>query len=81
MEDVVFRAGDHFEEVALHDDAFQSMDQITLAARALEKAGFLRRATDEQGRESYLVVRDITGADLAFAVSRAHKRAEGEGGS
>jgi len=79
MEDVVFRAGDHFEEVALHDDAFQSMDQITLAARALEKAGFLRRATDEQGRESYLVVRDITGADLAFAVSRAHKEME-EGG-
>jgi len=55
------------------------MDQITLAARALEKAGFLRRVTDEQGRESYLIVRDITGAELAFVVSRAHKAME-EGG-
>jgi len=55
------------------------MDQITLAARALEKAGFLRRVTDEQGRESYLVVRDITGADLAFVVSREHGALE-EGG-
>ena len=79
MGDVIFRAGDHFEEAALREDAFQSMDQITLAARALEKAGFLRRGTDEQGRESYLVVRDITGADLAFVVSREHGALE-EGG-
>ena len=79
MGDVIFRAGDHFEEAALREDAFQSMDQITLAARALEKAGFLRRVTDEQGRESYLIIRDITGADLAFVVSRAHKAME-EGG-
>ncbi len=79
MAEVIYRQGDDFEEVALRDDAFQSMDQITLAARALEKAGFLRRVTDEQGRESYLVVRDITGADLAFVVSRAHKEME-EGG-
>ena len=79
MAEVLYRQGDHFEEVALRDDAFQSMDQITLAARALEKAGFLRRVTDEQGRETYLVVRDITGADLAFVVSRAHKEME-EGG-
>ncbi|HLC05024.1 MAG TPA: hypothetical protein VJK02_18480 [Anaerolineales bacterium] len=81
MAEVLYRQGDHFEEVALRDDTFQSMDQITLAARALERGGFLRRVRDEQGRESYLIVRDITGADLAFAVSRAHKRAEGEGGS
>ncbi len=79
MEDVVFRAGDHFEEAALREDAFQSMDQITIATRALEKAGFLRRVPDEQGRESYLIVRDITGADLAFVVSREHKEME-EGG-
>ena len=79
MAEVIYRQGDHFEEVALRDDAFQSMDQITLVARALEKAGFLRRVTDKRGRESYLVVRDITGADLAFAVSRAHKEME-EGG-
>ncbi|KRT75520.1 MAG: hypothetical protein XU14_C0149G0001 [Armatimonadetes bacterium CSP1-3] len=79
MGDVIFRAGDHFEEAALREDAFQSMDQITLAARALEKAGFLRRVTDEQGRESYLIIRDITGADLAFVVSREHKEME-EGG-
>ena len=79
MGDVIFRAGDHFEEAALREDAFQSMDQITLAARALEKAGFLRRVTDKRGRESYLIVRDITGADLAFVVSRAHKAME-EGG-
>ena len=79
MAEVLYRQGDHFEEVALRDDAFQSMDQITLAARALEKAGFLRRVTDEQGLETYLVVRDITGADLAFVVSRAHKELE-EGG-
>jgi len=79
MAEVIYRQGDHFEEVALRDDAFQSMDQITLAARALEKAGFLRRVTDEQGRESYLIIRDITGADLAFVVSRAHKAME-EGG-
>ncbi len=79
MAEVIYRQGDHFEEVALRDDAFQSMDQITVATRALEKAGFLRRVTDEQGRESYLVVRDITGADLAFVVSRAHKEME-EGG-
>jgi len=79
MGDVIFRAGDHFEEAALREDAFQSMDQITLAARALEKAGFLRRVTDEQGRESYLIIRDITGADLAFVVSREHKAME-EGG-
>ena len=79
MGDVIFRAGDHFEEAAMREDAFQSMDQITLAARALEKAGFLRRVTDEQGRESYLVVRDITGADLAFVVSREHGALE-EGG-
>jgi len=79
MAEVIYRQGDHFEEVALRDDAFQSMDQITLAARALEKAGFLRRVTDEQGRESYLIVRDITGAELAFVVSRAHKAME-EGG-
>ncbi len=79
MGDVIFRAGDHFEEAALREDAFQSMDQITLAARALEKAGFLRRVTDEQGRESYLIVRDITGADLAFVVSQEHKEME-EGG-
>jgi len=76
MGDVIFRAGDYFEEAALGEDAFQSMDQITLAARALEKAGFLRRVTDEQGRESYLIVRDITGADLAFVVSREHKEME-----
>ena len=76
MAEVIYRQGDHFEEVAPRDDAFQSMDQITLAARALEKAGFLRRVTDEQGRESYLIVRDITGADLAFVVSRAHKEME-----
>ena len=79
MGDVIFRAGDHFEEAALREDAFQSMDQITLAARALEKAGFLRRVTDEQGRESYLIIRDITGADLAFVVSREHGALE-EGG-
>ena len=79
MAEVIYRQGDHFEEVALRDDAFQSMDQIALAARALEKAGFLRRVTDEQGRESYLVVRDITGADLAFVVSREHGALE-EGG-
>jgi len=79
MAEVLYRQGDDFEEVALRDDAFQSMDQITLAARALEKAGFLRRVTDEQGRESYLIVRDITGAELAFVVSRAHKAME-EGG-
>ena len=79
MAEVIYRQGDHFEEVALRDDAFQSMDQITLAARALEKAGFVRRVTDERGREKYLVVRDITGADLAFVVSRAHKEME-EGG-
>jgi hypothetical protein len=79
MAEVLYRQGDHFEEVALRDDAFQSMDQITLAARALEKAGFVRRVTDEQGRESYLIMRDITGADLAFVVSREHKEME-EGG-
>ncbi len=78
MGDVIFRAGDHFEEVALHDDAFQSMDQITLAARALEKAGFLERTSDEQGHEGYVVVRDITGADLAAVVSRTHKAMEEE---
>jgi len=76
MAEVIYRQGDHFEEVALRDDAFQSMDQITLAARALEKAGFVRRVTDERGREKYLVVRDITGADLAFVVSREHKEME-----
>ena len=81
MAEVIYRQGDHFEEVALRDDAFQSMDQITLAARALERGGFLRRVRDEQGRETYLIVRDITSADLAFVVSREHKRAEGEGGS
>lgn len=79
MAEVLYRQGDHFEEVALRDDAFQSMDQITLAARALEKAGFVRRVTDEQGRERYLIMRDITGADLAFVVSREHKEME-EGG-
>ncbi len=79
MGDVIFRAGDHFEEAALREDAFQSMDQIALASRALEKAGLVRRVTDEQGRESYLIVRDITGANLAFVVSRAHKEME-EGG-
>ncbi len=79
MAEVLYRQGDHFEEVALRDDAFQSMDQITLAARALEKAGFVRRVTDEQGRESYLIMRDISGADLAFVVSREHKEME-EGG-
>ena len=76
MSDVLFQTGEDFEEVALRDDAFQSMDQITVATRALEKAGFLRRVTDEQGRESYLIVRDITGADLAFVVSREHKEME-----
>ncbi len=76
MAEVIYRQGDHFEEVALRDDAFQSMDQITLAAQALEKAGFVRRVTDERGREKYLVVRDITGADLAFVVSREHKEME-----
>ncbi len=72
MGDVIFRAGDHFEEAALREDAFQSMDQITLAARALEKAGFVRRVRDEEGRESYLIVQDITSTELAFVVSRAH---------
>ena len=76
MPEILYRKGEYFEEAALRDDSFQSMDQITLAARALEKAGFLRRVTDEQGRESYLIVRDITGAELAFVVSRAHKAME-----
>ncbi len=79
MGDVIFHAGDHFAEAALREGAFQSMDQITLAARALEKAGFLRRVRDEQGRESYLVVRDITAADFAFVVSREHKEIEESG--
>ena len=61
------------------DDSFQSMEQILLAARALEKDGFVVHTTDVHGREGFLVVKDITGADLAFAVSREHKRIE-EGG-
>ena len=79
MPEIVYRKGESFEEVALRDDTFQSLDQLLLAAQALEQAGFLRRTTDADGREGHLVVRDITGADLAFAVSRAHKTME-EGG-
>ncbi len=79
MAETLYRKGDYFEEVVLRDDTFQSLDQLLLAAEALVRAGFLRRITDEVGREGYLIVRDITGADLAFAVSRAHKAME-EGG-
>ncbi len=79
MAETLYRKGDYFEEVVLRDDTFQSLDQLLLAAQALERAGFLRRITDEGGREGYLIVRDITGTDLAFVVSRAHKAME-EGG-
>jgi hypothetical protein len=79
VSEIIYPRGEYFEEVALRDDTFQSLDQVLLAAQALERAGFLRRTIDETGREGYLVVRDITGADLAFIVSRAHKAME-EGG-
>ena len=76
MAEVIFRSGEFFEAAAFREDAFQSMDQVLAAARALEKAGFVRRVPDEQGGESYLIVRDITGADLAFVVSHEHKEME-----
>jgi len=78
MEEVLYRKGAYFDEEAQWDDAFQSMDQILQAAQALELAGFLVRQAEE-GREAYLIVKDITGADLAFVVSRYHKQVE-EGG-
>ncbi len=75
MEEVLYRKGTYFEEEAVWDDAFQSMDQILQAAQALERAGFVVRRAEE-GREAYLIVKDITGADLAFAVSRDHRQVE-----
>lgn len=75
MDEILYRKGTYFDEEAVWDDAFQSMDQILQAAQALERAGFVVRKTEE-GREAYLIVKDITGADLAFAVSREHKQME-----
>jgi hypothetical protein len=75
MDEVRYRKGAYFDEEAVWDDTFQSMDQILQAAQALERAGFVVRQTD-QGREAYLIVKDITGMDLAFAVSREHRAME-----
>jgi homoserine acetyltransferase len=75
MDEVRYRKGAYFDEEAVWDDAFQSMDQIMEAARALERAGFVVRESME-GHDAYLVVKDITGADLAFAVSRDHRQIE-----
>ena len=75
MDEVRYRKGTYFDEEAVWDDTFQSMDQIMQAAQALERAGFVVREMAE-GRDAYLIVRDITGADLAFAVSREHRQVE-----
>jgi hypothetical protein len=75
VDEVRYRKGAYFDEEAVWDDAFQSMDQIMAAARALERAGFVVRESTE-GRDAYLIVKDITGADLAFAVSRDHRQIE-----
>jgi len=75
VDEVRYRKGTYFDEEAVWDDAFQSMDQIVQAARALERAGFVVRESAE-GRDAYLIVKDITAADLAFAVSREHRQVE-----
>ena len=75
MEEIRYRKGTYFDEEAVWDDTFQSMDQILQAAQALERAGFVVRQP-EAGREAYLIVKDITGVDLAFAVSREHRQVE-----
>jgi hypothetical protein len=75
VDEVRYRKGTYFDEEAVGDDTFQSMDQIMQAAQALERAGFVVHEMAE-GRDAYLIVRDITGVDLAFAVSREHRQVE-----
>lgn len=77
--EIVYAKGTYLEDEAIRQDHFQSFDQIELAAEALERAGFVRREDDEQGRPVWLVVRDVTSADLATALSLEHKRMEDAG--
>lgn len=69
---VLFPKGSDFEAAAY--DLFDSLDQVDAAARALLRAGMLERTDD--GRLA--AVRDLSDADVAFAVSADRARIEGE---
>ncbi len=78
MPEIIFARGTDFEQEAVASGYFESEDQIRLAARGLERAGFVNRQRDEHGRLRLLVVRDITATDLAFAAASEQKRLEAE---